>query len=232
MNELENKIALITGAKGGLGNFVTKAFLDAGATVAGSSRSIEDKDFPHAKFVAFPAELSNLDSAQKLVDSVIARFGRIDALVHLVGAFEGGKPVAETDDGLWHRLQQTNFLSALSMFRAVIPHMRKAGSGRIIAIGSRAAVLPKPGIAAYSVSKAALLALVRAVALENKDAGITANIVMPGTMDTPANRAAMPKADASKWVPPAQVADLLVYLSSGRAASVNGAAVPVYGGEL
>src|SRR5258708_38584946 len=98
MPELENKIALITGAKGGRGTFVTKAFLAAGAQVAGVSRSIQQSDFPDARFTPIAAELSNADQARAAVNKVLERFQRIDILVHLVGGFAGGKPVAETDD--------------------------------------------------------------------------------------------------------------------------------------
>jgi NAD(P)-dependent dehydrogenase (short-subunit alcohol dehydrogenase family) len=110
--------------------------------------------------------------------------------------------------------------------------MRRAGSGRIIAIGSRAAEDPGPSVGAYSASKAALVSLIRTVALENKDLGITANVLLPGTMDTPANRKAMPGADTSKWVEPASVAALLAWLASDTGKDVNGAVIPVYGSGL
>jgi NAD(P)-dependent dehydrogenase (short-subunit alcohol dehydrogenase family) len=116
------------------------------------------------------------------------------------------------------------------MVRATLPRMRAQGSGRILAIGSRAAAEPSPMSGLYAASKAALVSLIRTVASENADRGITANVILPSTMDTPANRASMPAADFSKWVPTAQVASLLVYLASGDAAAVNGAVIPIYGG--
>jgi NAD(P)-dependent dehydrogenase (short-subunit alcohol dehydrogenase family) len=173
MERLDHKTALITGAKGGLGTFVTKTFLAAGANVVGVSRSIEASDFPDPRFVAIAAELSSGNAARRV-----------------------------------------------------------AGSGRMVAIGSRAAVEPQPSIAAYSTSKAALLSLILSVAKENKDRGITANMILPGTMDTPANRAADPKAGFSKWVDPQQAANLALWLASDASAQVSGAAIPVYGGEL
>jgi NAD(P)-dependent dehydrogenase (short-subunit alcohol dehydrogenase family) len=232
MERLDNKTALITGAKGGLGSFVTKTFLAAGANVVGVSRSIAASDFPGPRFVALAAELSSGDAARHVADAVIQRFQRIDILVHLVGAFAGGAPVAETDDATFERMLDQNFRSAFHILRAVIPAMRAAGSGRLVAIGSRAAVEPQPSIAAYSASKAALLSLILSVAKENKDRGITANIILPGTMDTPANRTADPKADFSKWVDPQQVANLALWLGSDAAAQVTGAAIPVYGEQL
>lgn len=99
MNGLQGKVVVITGAKGGLGSFVTNAFLEAGATVAGVSRSIQDSDFEHPRFTAFPAELASAESARPLVAAVMARFGKLDVLVHTVGGYAGGLPVADTDEG-------------------------------------------------------------------------------------------------------------------------------------
>ena len=110
--------------------------------------------------------------------------------------------------------------------------MRSAKAGRIIAIGSRAAENPGPTVGAYSASKAALVSLIRTVALENKDAGITANTILPGTIDTPANRKAMPGADTTTWVQPASIASLIVWLASDAGKDVTGAAIPVYGAAL
>jgi NAD(P)-dependent dehydrogenase (short-subunit alcohol dehydrogenase family) len=124
-----------------------------------------------------------------------------------------------------------NLNSAFYVLRAALPAMRKTGNGRIVAIGSRAAVDPGPGVGAYSASKAALVSLIRTVALENKDVGITANVILPGTMDTPTNRKMIPNADVGKWVQPANVASLIVWLAGDAGAAVNGAVIPVYGKE-
>ncbi|HLK67235.1 MAG TPA: SDR family NAD(P)-dependent oxidoreductase [Bryobacteraceae bacterium] len=230
MYQLEGKIALITGAKGGLGSHVTEAFLAAGATVLGVSRSIRDTDFVHPRFAAFPAELSSGDSARQLVGQVTARFPRIDALVHVIGGFEGGATIDETNDATFERMLDLNYRSAFFIIRTVLPHLRRDG-GRVLAVASRQAVEPAPMVGAYSASKAALVSLVRTVSLENRASGITANSVLPATMDTPANRAAMPTADFSQWVRPADVAALLVHLASDAGAAINGAAIGVYGGQ-
>ena len=232
MSSLKGKVTLITGAKGGLGTFVTQAFLAVEARVAGTSRSIQPSDFPHPEFTAMPAELSNGDACRKLVEDVVARFGRIDALVHLVGDFEGGKSVAETDDAVFEKMVNLNYRAAFFIARAVLSQMRQQGSGRVLAVASRQGVEPMPMVGAYSASKAALVSLVRTIALENKDCGISANTVLPGTMDTPRNRVAMPNADRSQWVQPSQVAALLVYLASEEAAQVTGAAIPIFGGQI
>jgi NAD(P)-dependent dehydrogenase (short-subunit alcohol dehydrogenase family) len=227
---LDGNVVLITGAKGGLGTFVTQAFLDAGAQVVGTSRSISAKDFSHPNFHAEPAELGNKEQASALVAKVLAEQGRIDTLVHLVGSFTGGTSVADSPDDSFSKMFEINVYSFLHITRAVIPAMRKQGSGAVLAIGSRTAVEPVAGLGAYTASKAALVSLVRTIALENKDVGISANVILPSTMDTPANRAAMPKADFTRWVPPARVAELLVHLAANR--QVTGAAIPIYGGEL
>ncbi|MGJ5814582.1 SDR family NAD(P)-dependent oxidoreductase [Paludibaculum fermentans] len=230
--QLTGKVILITGAKGGLGSFVTNAFLAAGAQVAGVSRSIRDADFDHSSFHAFPAQLSTAGKSGVLVDEVFGRLGRVDAVVHLLGGYAGGRSVAETNDETFEQMLDLNLRSFFYLARAVLPRMRAQGTGRLLAIGSRAAVEPVTTAAAYSASKAALVSLVRCIALENQDAGITANVILPGAIDTPANRAAMPEGDASKWVQPEQIASLLVYLAGEGSPQLNGAVIPFYGGAL
>jgi NAD(P)-dependent dehydrogenase (short-subunit alcohol dehydrogenase family) len=229
---MNGKISLVTGADGGLGTHVTQALLDAGSTVVGLAPTIRQSTFNHPNFVALPATLDSLAAARKAADSVIQRFGKIDILAHLVGGFAIGTSVADTDDATFQRMFDMNVNAAFHILRAVIPHMRKAQSGRIISIGSRAAENPGPLVGAYSASKAAVVSLVKTVALENKDEGITANTILPETMDTPTNRKAMPGVDTSKWVQPSSVASLIVWLASDAAKDVTGAVIPVYGRGL
>jgi NAD(P)-dependent dehydrogenase (short-subunit alcohol dehydrogenase family) len=234
---MPEKTALITGANGGLGTHVTQALLDAGFAVVGLAPKIRQSDFDHPNFTALSASLDSLAAARKATDSVLASlgkigFGKIDVLTHLVGGFAGGQTVADTDDATFQRMFDMNLNSAFHVLRAVLPHMRKAGSGRIVAIGSRAAENPGPTVGAYSASKAALVSLIRTVALENKDAGITANVILPGTIDTPANRKDMPGADTSTWVQPASIASLIAWLASDAGKDVTGATIPVYGRGL
>ena len=226
---LNTQIALVTGANGGLGTHVTRALLEAGATVVGVARKIEPSMAGQPLFAGISADISSIGAAKQLAEQVAGRFGRIDILVHLVGAFAGGKSVAETDEFTMQQMFDLNFNSAFYILRAVLPHMREARRGRIIAIGSRAAEDPGPTVGAYSASKAALVSLVRTVARENADANVTANVLLPGTMDTPANRQAMPHEDFSKWVQPASVASLIVWLAGDGGKDVNGAVIPVYG---
>ena len=226
---MQDKVVLITGATGGLGTAVTAAFQSAGARVAAVDRVAGAG--ASDRFASFAADLSTLEGARGAVETVAAHWGRhVDVLVHLIGGFAGGKSVADSDDALFDRMVNLNLRTALYMFRATVPHMRERGSGRILAIGSRAAVEPSPASGIYAASKAALVSLVRTLASENADRGITVNVVLPGTMDTPANRVSMPKADFSQWVPPSQVASLLVHLAGDDASAVNGAVIPIFGG--
>jgi NAD(P)-dependent dehydrogenase (short-subunit alcohol dehydrogenase family) len=135
----------------------------------------------------------------------------------------------KTDDATLDRMLDLNYRSAFFIARAVLPHMLQQGGGRILAVASRQAVEPGAMVGAYSASKAAVVALIRTIALENKDLDVSANTVLPGTMDTPANRAADPTADPLRWVQPPQVAALLVHLASDAGAQVTGAAIPIYG---
>ena len=229
---MELKVSLITGAHGGLGIHVSKTFLNAGFAVAGLAPRMQQSDFDDPKFLSIPASLNSLDAARSAADTVMTRFGRIDALIHLVGGFAGGQSIAQTDDQTFQRMFDSNLFSAFHILRAVIPHMRQAGAGRIIAIGSRAAEDPGANVGAYSASKAALVSLIRTVALENKDAGITSNVILPGTIDTPANRSAMPGADTTQWVQPSSIASLILWLAGNSARDVTGTAIPIYGQGL
>lgn len=206
---------LITGASGGLGTAVVRAFQSAGAEVIASSRSTGTD-------LTKPADATRL----------VAGLPRIDVLVHVAGGFAYGGAIHETGDDVWEQMMSLNAGAAFHILRAVIPVMRAQGSGRIIAIGSRAGVEPAANIGAYAASKAALVSLVRTAALENKDRGITANVILPGTIDTEANRKSDPQADRSKWVSPERIAELAVYLASDAAAEITGAAIPFYGAGL
>ncbi len=215
---------LITGANGGLGTSVSKAFADTGATVIGVARS-----WPEAvPFVTISADLTTAEGCDAMVAEAL-KHGPIQALVHLLGGFGGGQPIAETSDKTWDGMMTLNLRAAFCVMRSVLKPMTAAKYGRIVAVGSRAALEPMANFAAYSVSKAGLVALVKNVAAETKDLGITANVVLPSVIDTPLNRKAMPQADVSRWVQPESIAKTLVWLASEAAGDVSGAVVPIYG---
>lgn len=228
----DGKVVIITGANGGLGSAVTRVFLDSGAIVYGLAKDIQASAFTHPAFHAVMAEIHTAAHAAEAVSRITASSGRIDALVHLVGGFAGGQSVESTDEATASRMMDLNFHTAFHLLRAILPVMRSQRSGSIVAIGSRTAEEPQAMLGAYSASKAALVSLIRTVALEGKSDGITANAILPGTMDTPANRAANPQVDPSMWVQPAQIAALLLHLTSPSASQVTGAVIPVYGSGL
>jgi len=215
---------LITGANGGLGTAVCQEFLANGAKVIGVAREWKAP----APFATISADVSTADGCESMVKQAL-QYGPLDALVHLVGGFAGGSAVAATSDQIWDSMMNANLRTAFCCIRAVLKPMQAAGRGRIVAVGSRTAVEPSPNFAAYAVSKAALVALVKNVAAEGQKFGVTANVILPSTIDTPANRAAMPKADSSSWVKPESIAKLLVFLVSDAAADTSGAVIPIYG---
>jgi NAD(P)-dependent dehydrogenase (short-subunit alcohol dehydrogenase family) len=229
MSELSGRVVIVTGATGGLGGAVSEAFLESGATVVGVSTSWGVKAARKPPFVKVDADLTTEKDAGEVAAAAMQVAGRIDALVHLVGGYTGGTAVADTPAEIWDRMIQVNLRTAHSILRAVLPHMLAAQRGRIVAVGARAGLEPGPSISAYSASKAALHALIRSLAAEVKTSGITANVVLPNVIDTPANRAAMPAADPSRWVKPAAIAKLILWLASDAAADVNGALIPIYG---
>src|SRR5258706_13774733 len=144
---MSDRVIFITGAKGGLGSFITERFLATGAKVVGASRSISQQDFPLPNFAALPVDFIKAAVVASAVNSVVDRYGRLDVLVHVVGAFAGGQSVAETDDATWEQMRDLNLTSAFYTLRAAIPHLRKSDTGRIVAIGSLTAVEPHPRLA-------------------------------------------------------------------------------------
>ena len=149
--------------------------------------------------------------------------------MHLVGGFHDGDPVADLDLEAWERQFQLNVRSAAVMMRAFLPGMVRRGGGRVVAVGSRAALRPYAGASAYAASKAGLIALVAAASEEVKHDGVTVNCVLPSVIDTPANRTAMGDADHSRWVKPEEIGHVVRFLTSPEASAVTGVALPVYG---
>jgi NAD(P)-dependent dehydrogenase (short-subunit alcohol dehydrogenase family) len=236
MDTLKNKVVIITGAAGNLGSATARLFQQFGAKTVPVDRSPDRvreafKDLAGSSdhLLAGGVDLSDAASLGKLVEQTLAKFGRVDALVNTVGAFRGGKPVHEADPADWDFLFSANVRTTLLCCRAVIPQMLKQKSGRIINVSSREGLEAHAGFAAYSASKSAVLRLTESLAAELTASDINVNCIMPSTIDTPQNRAAMPNADFSKWVAPEAIADVIAFLASDAARAVTGAAVPVYG---
>lgn len=233
---LTGKVVLITGGTGALGQAVTLATLQAGARAVVTYRSEAHAEALRGALArqGLACDLEQVDvtdgaAVARLVEGLLGRHGRLDGLVHLVGGYLGGVPVAELSDQDWEQQMRLNLHSTFICCRAVVSHMVQQRAGRIVAVSSRAAVRPGPGSAAYNVSKAGVIVLIETLAEEVKREGVTVNCILPSIIDTPANRQAMPRADFTRWVKPAQIAELIVFLLSDAAAAITGAAIPIYG---
>lgn len=236
MDDFSERVILITGAAGNLGKAAAIAFREAGAKTVLVGHSNEKLIETFYELSSSPdhlliggVDLTDVNTADKIIDEAYRYFRRIDVLFNAVGAFSGGKPVHEEDMETWEYLLRINFYTALLLCRAVIPYMMRQGSGKIINTASRSALKGTASSAAYSVSKSAVLRLTESLAEELRGSNINVNCIIPGTLDTPQNREAMPDADYSKWVSPSAVADVVVFLASENARAVTGAAIPVYG---
>jgi len=228
---LKDKVVAVTGAFGQLGAAVVQAALDAGAAVAalGHGAPPSDTGMLGSALVLGGFDLAEPDASARALDTVVAKLGRLDALVNVAGTFRW-ETVEQGSLDTWDLLYRVNLRTAVSASRAALPHLKRSGGGRIVNIGAAAAAA-KAGarMGAYTASKAGVLKLTEALAAEVKDHGITVNAILPSTIDTPANRADMPKADFTKWVTPRDIANVIVFLLSDEARAVTGALIPVFG---
>jgi NAD(P)-dependent dehydrogenase (short-subunit alcohol dehydrogenase family) len=228
----DQKMFIVTGAAGNVGAALTTLLTARGHRVAAMDRTAESLAAhfgANALVVPVPvADLSDPAVAQAAVAQAGAALGNIDGVAATVGTFAMA-PTAESAPDLWERMLRINLYTVLNTFSAALPHLRAAGSGSLVAISAGAALRAGPGMAAYAASKSAVLRLVESMADEVKGERIRVNAVLPGTIDTPQNRAAMPDADPSRWVTPTQVAEVLAFLLSEASAGVTGAALGVPG---
>lgn len=228
-------VSLITGASGALGGALARRRLAEGGRVALFDRKPERlaAEIPECasapeRAAAFAVDLADAGAVERAVAQVFERFGRVDAAFNVAGAYRGGT-VEATPAADWEMLLDANFRSTLHVCRALAPRLRAQGGGAIVNVGSRASLAGGAGAAAYSVAKTAVLRLTESLAAELGRHGVRVNCVLPGTIDTPANRAAMPDADPSAWVELDALVDVLGFLASPAARAVNGAALPVFG---
>jgi NAD(P)-dependent dehydrogenase (short-subunit alcohol dehydrogenase family) len=220
--DMKGKVVLITGGAGALGQTVVPAFVSTGASVILGDRT----PVQMPGITALKADFTDHTQVRNLVDEVIRTSGRLDALINLVGGFATGRLV-ETDVSLWQRMLTMNLTSAFLLSQAVLPFMLQHGQGRIVHVAARAALEPFTGAAAYIVSKTGLIGLIRTLSSELEGSGVTVNAVLPSTIDTPANRRAMPAADPSKWARPDSIAHTLTFLASDAASQIKGALIPI-----
>jgi NAD(P)-dependent dehydrogenase (short-subunit alcohol dehydrogenase family) len=231
-NVLVDHAVVITGAFGILGAATARAAANAGARVALIDRASTPPprllDDCGSDSVAFAGiDLTDAATAAATIDAAHGRLGGIDILVNIAGAFRW-QPVVQGDTDTWDLLYSINVKTAVNCSRAALAHI-PPHRGRIINIGANGAIKSGSGMGPYAAAKAGVHRLTESLAEEHKERGITVNAVLPSVIDTPANRADMPDADYSKWVSPAALAAVIVFLASGSAQVITGALIPVTG---
>jgi NAD(P)-dependent dehydrogenase (short-subunit alcohol dehydrogenase family) len=227
-----DRTALITGGTGGLGTAVAEAFHGDGWRVVVpwvAERELE-RLTPRPGLELVQADLADPAAVRAAVEAgASSSEAPLRAVVNLVGGYAGGPRVHETEWEDFERMLLLNLRPTFLVTRAALPAMIAAGGGAVVCVSARAALRPFAGAAGYIAAKAAVLAFAQAVDAEYRDGGIRANAILPSVIDTPANRAAQPDADYSRWVPPAEIARTVLFLCSEGSAPISGAAVPVYG---
>jgi len=231
MSGAEGRVVVITGAGGALGSAVAAAFANENARLALLDLREEPLRSTAAEYGALhvPVDLTVPADVTSAVKKIMDHYGRIDVLANIAGGFAMGPRLHETPVSDWSFMLDLNAKSVFLMCREVIPHMLAAKGGKIISVAARVANAGKGRMAPYSVAKSAVARLTESMAAEYRSDNINVNCIMPGTIDTPANRRDMPDADFRTWVAPAALADVICFLASDGARAVNGACVPVYG---
>jgi NAD(P)-dependent dehydrogenase (short-subunit alcohol dehydrogenase family) len=236
--QLENRVAIITGGTGALGRAVAEHFLESGARVA--IPYIVDAEVPllqkrlgnrfgEQHLIVKRADVGVEAQIAGFVQEVAARWGKLDILVNLVGGFWGGKPIAETTLAEWQAMFDLNLKPAFLCCRAAVPIMKKNRYGRIVSVSSRSGLTGAGDFAAYAVAKGAIATFTASLAEEVLADNIMVNAIAPSTIDTEANRTAMPKAKHENWVKPEDIARTIAYLCSEDCRVTSGAVIPVYG---
>ncbi len=224
---MSEPVIVITGGSGGLGKPTVQRFLDSGAVVAVPVTSAESAEALQQyvgnseKLFTAVADLTREDSVNDFFAAVLAKYQRCDVLIHLVGGFWAGKTLAETPSEQMEKMLQLNLMTAFHCCGAAFRQMKTQKYGKIFTVGARAALNLPEGLGAYTTSKAALLAYTQTLAKEGAQYNIAVNAILPGTIDTPANRKAMPDADTSQWVTPQAIAEVLIALADPKIVKVS-----------
>ena len=232
-NKSSGRVAVITGGFGALGQVVAAAAVQHGYSVAIPAHTakppagLADRLGPNALLLG-DVDLTDEVAAVSAMASVVSRFGRIDVLFNIAGGFRWTK-VADSHASDFELLFRMNVQTTANAARAALPALKKSPAGRIVNVGALGAEKASAGMGPYAASKAGVHRLTEALAEELKDAGITVNAVLPSTIDTPQNRADMPDADFSRWVAPADLAEMMLFLASEKAKAITGALIPVRG---
>ena len=229
--DFSDSVVLVTGVGGALGSAVTEAFLTADATVCGVDIVEQDSDefllADPERIDFYRADFTDETAVADTVDAVVETHGGLDCLANVAGTWRGGDPVEETDADLFDFLFDVNLKTMFLASKHAIPHVRER-EGAIVSVSSRSSLEGGSGDAIYRASKAGVRLLTESIAEENLGE-LRANAVMPSVIDTPMNREMMPDADHSKWVDPADIAAVVLFLCSDAATVTSGAAIPVYG---
>lgn len=233
---MAERVAVITGGTGGLGTALIKRLIDRDIKFAvtyllpdEAAAFEEEIDLDEDRLILRRVDAVNAEAVNSFMKEVADTWGAIHHLCSLVGGWAGGRDVEETDDVRFERMLDLNLRSAFYAVRAAVPHLRQAGWGRILLVGSRAVEDAPPGQAAFNISKAGVVALTKTVASELEGSGVTANALMPSVIDTPATRAALPYADYVHWPTPGEIASVAAFLLTDDSSVMNGATVRVYG---
>ncbi|XTZ18113.1 SDR family NAD(P)-dependent oxidoreductase [Micromonospora echinospora] len=223
---MAERSVLVTGGTGGLGGAVTAAFTAAGWRVVVADLRADEG----GGLLTVAADLTDPAGAARAVEVAAGEpLAPLRAVVNLVGGYASGGLVHETPVDEFERMLTLNLRPTYLVTRAALPRLTAAGGGAVVCVSARAALAPFPGAAGYVTAKAAVLAFANAVAVEYRASGVRCNTVLPSVIDTPANRAAQPDADHSRWVDPAEIAPVVRFLASDESAPTSGAAVPVHG---
>ena len=236
MSHFSDRVVVITGATGNLGTAVARKFMVSGAKIGLFERSPDKikKIFPETvnspdQYLVQQVDVTNPDSMEEAANELLRKFGRIDILVNTVGGYRAGEPLHQTPLDTLDFMLNLNTRSVFVSCQAFIPSMIENNYGKIVNISARSGLRGVRNAAAYSASKSAVIRLTESMSSELKHKGINVNCVLPGTIDTPQNRQAMPDADFNLWVSPESIADVILFLASDVASAIHGAAVPVYG---
>jgi NAD(P)-dependent dehydrogenase (short-subunit alcohol dehydrogenase family) len=225
---LEGRVIAVTGGFGVLGRAIGEALHAAGGRTILIDKAAALHAMPSSLVALGGIDLGHALPARQALADAASRFGGLDGLVNVAGGFCWETIEAGSVD-TWDQLYQTNVRTTLLASQAALPHLLARGRGRIVNVGAAAAAHARLGMGAYAASKSGVARLTEAMADEFKDRGITVNAVLPGVIDTPANRADMPQADPGRWVAPSALAEVILFLLTDAAAAVNGALIPVKG---
>jgi NAD(P)-dependent dehydrogenase (short-subunit alcohol dehydrogenase family) len=234
--KFDGKVVLVAGGTGGLGHAASLAFLEEGAKVVVTYRAQEQFNALKAaagkagpELEGYAIDVADEAAVRQLVEKIVAKYRRLDAMVNAVGGYAGGTKLWELETKVFEQMLAMNLRSGYALSRAAVRAMLKEGHGAIVNVAAKAAFDHAAGAGAYAASKSAALALLDSLAADLKGTGVRVNTILPSIIDTEVNRKAMPKADFAKWPKPEDIARVILFLCSDDARVIHGAAIPVYG---